>query len=205
MVLLFLTAFALGAAHAVAPDHVAAVGVFVSRARTPREALAHGAHWGVGHAATLTVAGLAVLFASSAWPALVSARAEWLVGVVLIGLGARTVWSAWRWRGVRDLPHAHGPHGHRHPLLGVGMLHGLAGSGAMAAVVPLGTGQRPMQAAVWLVLFGIGTIVAMSLISGAMDWSFRSSTRRAGPAMRWLVGASGAISMVVGAVWLMPR
>lgn len=214
--LLLLTAFSLGAAHAVAPDHLAAVGVFVSRARTPREAFTHGAHWGLGHALTLTLAGLAVLFVTAEWPALLSLRAEWLVGVVLIVLGLRTLWRALRSTEasvMSDVPpgatHAHADgtlhrhaHSHRHPLLGIGMLHGLAGSGAMAAIVPFSTGQHLWQALLWLALFGIGTIAAMACIAGAAGWSLRYSAQRSAKAMRGIVALAGAVSVGVGVLWL---
>jgi len=194
--LLLLTAFTLGAAHAVAPDHLAAVGVFVSHAQSPREALTHGARWGVGHALTLTIAGLAVLFVANEWPQLLSLRAEWLVGVVLIVLGGRTVLRAHH-------AHAHPPsHAHRHPLLGIGMLHGLAGSGAMAAIVPLSAGQHPWRAALWLALFGVGTIAAMALIAGAAGWSLRHSAQRSSRAMQVIVRAAGLASVAVGVLWL---
>lgn len=213
--LLLLTAFTLGAAHAVAPDHLAAVGVFVSRSRSTREALTHGAHWGMGHALTLTLAGLAVLFVAAEWPQLLSVRAEWLVGVVLLGLGTRTLWRAARTSEASftvdahcvDHAHADGTvhrhhHAHRHPLLGIGMLHGLAGSGAMAAVVPLSAGQHPLQAALWLTLFGAGTIAAMSGIAAAAGWSLRTTSRASGRATRLLTGAAGMASITVGAMWL---
>lgn len=216
MPLILLTAFTLGAAHAVAPDHLAAVGVFVSKARSTREAFTHGARWGLGHALTLTMAGLAVLFVTSEWPELLSLRAEWLVGVVLLMLGARTIWQALRGRDTRvaaDVPldavhthadgttHHHG-HTHRHPLLGIGMLHGLAGSGAMAAIVPLSAGQRPWEAALWMALFGAGTVAAMALIAGAAGWSLRYSVQRSARAMRVIMAGAGATSMIVGALWL---
>ena len=215
MLLLLLTAFALGAAHAVAPDHLAAVGVFVSRARSPREALTHGAHWGVGHALTLSVAGFAVLFVASEWPEVVSLRAEWLVGVVLVLLGARAVWRAVRGGDPEftldvstgsEHVHADGTvprHSHRHPLLGIGMLHGLAGSGAMAAIVPLSAGQHPWQAALWLALFGAGTIAAMAFIAAAAGWSLRTTSRASGRSVRMLTGAAGASSVGVGVLWLL--
>jgi cytochrome c biogenesis protein CcdA len=209
MLLVFLTAFILGAAHAVAPDHLAAVGVFVSRARTPREALRHGARWGLGHALTLTVAGLAVLFVASAWPQALSLRAEWLVGVVLLGLGARTIWQAWRGEmavadAEPDSPTPPTPRGerHRHPLLGIGMLHGLAGSGAMAVIVPTSAGRRPFDAALWMGLFGAGTIVAMAVIAGAVGWSLQRSAQRSAGLLRTAVTLAGIMSVVVGAFWL---
>lgn len=215
--LLLVTAFTLGAAHAVAPDHLAAVGVFVSRTRSPREAFRHGARWGIGHALTLTLAGLAVLFAANEWPQLLSLRAEWLVGVALIGLGARSVWRAFRRTDATVLadvppgaPHTHADgtthhhaHLHRHPLLGIGMLHGLAGSGAMAAIVPVSAGQSPWQAGLWLALFGAGTVAAMALIAGAAGWSLRYSAQRSVRATRSIEGAAGAISVGVGILWLL--
>lgn len=205
--LLLLTALLLGATHAIAPDHLAAVGVFVSRARTPREALSHGAHWGMGHALTLTVAGLAVLFVASGWPGLLSMRAEWLVGIVLLVLGARSVVMALRWHSAPLGSHAtestHGhEHGHRHPLVGIGMLHGLAGSGAMASIVPLSTGQQPLEAAVWLALFGVGTVAAMAVLATAAGWSMRYTTRHTWLSLRGFVGMAGMLSMSVGGYWL---
>lgn len=207
-VLLLLTAVALGAAHAVAPDHLAAVGVFVSRSHSTREALTHGARWGLGHALTLTCAGLAVLFVASAWPLTLSLRAEWVVGVVLVALGVRTVWQATRGVFHPSAPnamHVHtsaGSRAHQHPLVGIGMLHGLAGSGAMAAIVPLSAGQHPWQAALWLTLFGVGTIVAMALIAGAAGWSLRVASRQAAHLMRRVAILAGAASIVVGVLWL---
>jgi sulfite exporter TauE/SafE len=214
--LLLATAFALGAAHAVAPDHLAAVGVFVSRARSAREAFTHGARWGLGHALTLTLAGLAVLFVAHEWPAVLSLRAEWLVGVVLVVLGLRTIWQVRHRDGVsvaNDValgsPHRHADgtthqhsHSHRHPLLGIGMLHGLAGSGAMAAIIPVSAGQDPWQAAVWMALFGMGTVAAMAMIAGAAGWSMRFSAQRSARAMRGIVMAAGAASVAVGIFWL---
>ncbi|GAB1342706.1 urease accessory protein UreH domain-containing protein [Gemmatimonas sp.] len=215
--LLLATAFALGAAHAVAPDHLAAVGVFVSRARSTREAFTHGAHWGLGHALTLTLAGLAVLFVAREWPALLSVRAEWLVGVVLVVLGLRTIWQVRRGVGVSvandvsaGMAHRHADgtvhqhrHTHRHPLLGIGMLHGLAGSGAMTAIVPVSAGQDPWQAALWMALFGVGTVAAMAVIAGAAGWSLRFSAQRSARAMRGIVMAAGLASVAVGIFWLL--
>jgi sulfite exporter TauE/SafE len=82
------------------------------------------------------------------------------------------------------------------------MLHGLAGSGAMTAVVPLSTGQQPLQAALWLALFGVGTIAAMALIAGAAGWSLRYSAQRSVRLMRAVVGVAGLVSIAVGVLWL---
>ena len=76
----------------------------------------------------------------------------------------------------------------------------------MAAHVPLGAGEQPLRAAVWLALFGAGTIVAMALIAGAAGWSLRRTVgcgdQYSARTMRHIVTVAGAASIVVGILWL---
>jgi sulfite exporter TauE/SafE len=82
------------------------------------------------------------------------------------------------------------------------MLHGLAGSGAMAAIVPLSSGQHAWQAALWLGLFGAGTIAAMAVIAAAAGFTLRVSARHSVRLLRRVVGAAGVSSILVGVLWL---
>jgi ABC-type nickel/cobalt efflux system permease component RcnA len=62
----------------------------------------------------------------------------------------------------------------RHPLgwaFGVGMVHGLAGSAAIALLV-LGAIPKPEWAALYLVIFGVGTMVGMMVITTAIALPF---------------------------------
>jgi high-affinity nickel-transport protein len=61
--------------------------------------------------------------------------------------------------------------------LAVGLVHGLAGSAAVALLV-LGTIHNPGWAVVYLLLFGVGTIVGMMLITGAMAAPFAHAENR---------------------------
>ena len=63
-----LLGLALGLRHTLEPDHLAAVGTFVSRTRRPAQAAAVGALWGVGHAAAIIALGGLLLAARSALP-----------------------------------------------------------------------------------------------------------------------------------------
>jgi hypothetical protein len=59
----------------------------------------------------------------------------------------------------------------------VGMVHGLAGSAALALLV----GQSlpsPAWGLVYIAVFGVGSIVGMALLSGALAWSMTLTARR---------------------------
>ena len=60
--------FMLGAAHALEPDHVAAVATPVGEQRRVRVSCLLGAFWGLGHTAALLAAGAAVIVFRVAMP-----------------------------------------------------------------------------------------------------------------------------------------
>jgi len=121
---------------------------------------------------------------------------------------------------VHSHSHGHGPdaHGHRddqtpqawldrrlgrvgiynlvRPLV-VGLLHGLAGSAAVALLV-LAIIQTPGWAIAYLVLFGIGTIVGMMLITVAVAAPLLYTSRRLSGIDRHLRIASGLLSLGFG-------
>jgi high-affinity nickel-transport protein len=79
----------------------------------------------------------------------------------------------------------------------VGIVHGLAGSAAVALLV-LATIQSSRWALLYLLVFGIGTIAGMMLITMAIGVPFATSGRKFARAHRGLRLASGAISLVFG-------
>lgn len=121
---------------------------------------------------------------------------------------------------VHSHPHGHGPeeHGHREedtsparldrrfgrlglyhvlrPLI-VGVVHGLAGSAAVALLV-LTTIRNPVWATAYLLVFGIGTIAGMMLITGAIAVPFAYTARRFERSTRYLATASGLLSLALG-------
>jgi hypothetical protein len=81
----------------------------------------------------------------------------------------------------RRVKHAADPHRHAHRLparsLLVGMVHGLAGSAALALMVGQSVGGAAFQL-VYIALFGLGSIVGMALLSGALAFSVNLSGRK---------------------------
>ena len=82
------------------------------------------------------------------------------------------------------------------PLI-VGMVHGLAGSAAVALLV-LTTIGNSAWAVVYLLVFGVGTIAGMMLITAGLAWPLRAATTRFAGLPRRLRLASGVISLVAG-------
>ena len=79
----------------------------------------------------------------------------------------------------------------------VGIVHGLAGSAAIALLV-LSTIQQPRWGVLYLLIFGLGTVIGMMLITGAMAVPFSMAGYRFAWLNRGLVTGSGLISLAFG-------
>jgi hypothetical protein len=152
-------------------------------------------------------------------PARVSDLFELFVAVMLVGLGLRAVHLAGRQGPVGPArEHHHGrlvhnhagatPHVHvgkwtlaRRPLL-VGAVHGLAGSGALTALV---VATLPSTAAriTYMAVFGLGSTLGMAALSGLLGWPLARAGQNRGLA-RGLSLAVGCVSTVLGVFWGYP-
>ena len=79
----------------------------------------------------------------------------------------------------------------------IGIVHGLAGSAAVALLV-LSTIREPRWAVLYLVVFGIGTIAGMMLITWILALPLTLMGARFAWLNRTLIVGSGAISLVFG-------
>ena len=82
------------------------------------------------------------------------------------------------------------------PLV-VGLVHGLAGSAAVALLV-LALIKNPWWAVAYLLLFGMGTIAGMTLITLAIAAPLAYASRRFSRLERHLRVASGLLSLAFG-------
>ena len=181
------TTMALGLRHASDPDHLVAVTSLVAAEDgDTRRAARLGAWWGLGHAGVLLVVGLPLIFLKSELPPWLESGAEKAVGVVILLLAAR-VMAKWARGDYRASAHAHrDSHGrrrhlrrgsdHRHvqvrspaQALSIGMLHGLAGTGAVVLLL-IAALPTQLEAAAALAVFAPMSVASMALLTGMFAW-----------------------------------
>jgi hypothetical protein len=194
--------FFLGMRHATDADHVMAVTTIVSRERSARSALWVGALWGVGHTATILVVGGMIVVFGLVIPPRVGLSMEFSVAVMLVVLGAMNLTGAMQ----RIDEAAHGAKHHPvddkarglrlRPLI-VGVVHGLAGSAAVALLV-LTTIRDAAWALCYLAIFGGGTVLGMMLLTSAMAVPVAAASHRFGSFERVLSRATGLASIAFG-------
>ena len=196
--------FLLGMRHATDADHVVAVTTIVSRDRTLRGAARIGSLWGAGHTLTVLLVGGAIILFGLAIPPRVGLALELSVGVMLVVLGALSIAAG---RHAHDHAHAAVDHVDRRlgarqsyallrPLL-VGVVHGLAGSAAVALLV-LGTIREPIAALAYLAVFGVGTVAGMVLITTALAVPLAAASGAFTRVARWVGVAAGVGSVAFG-------
>ncbi len=204
------------------PDHLAAVAPLAARAH--RGAWRCGFRWGVGHSAGVALVGLLALGLREALP--LEALSNWgerLVGVMLIGIGFWGFRQAARIQ-IHSHTHTHdgethahvhfhsaehgtakshegAGHSHGHAAVGIGALHGLAGSSHFLGVLPALALPSTRAAVAYLLAFAVGTILAMAGFSSVLGW-MGARLGGGGRAYRGLIQACAVAAIAIGMWWL---
>jgi sulfite exporter TauE/SafE len=181
-----LIGFLLGLQHAVEADHLAAVSAIVSEKKNIFSASIIGGLWGIGHTISLLAVGTLVIFLKLQISESVEAKLEAIVGGMLVLLGINALRKLFTAREIHAHSHEHDgvrPHTHVHlhkdksseseekshhrlspRSVLIGMVHGLAGSAALMLLV-LPTIASPLIALIYILIFGVGSIAGMMLMS----------------------------------------
>jgi high-affinity nickel permease len=204
--------FLQGLRHALDADHLVAVSTIVSEHKSILRSSLIGTFWGLGHTVALAVVSAFIILLRPTIPEHVLPYLETPVAVMLVGLGVSAIWRAVRDGGWKIHTHTHDHdqsqhshvhvhsnqhHQHQHRLIRlgrrpflVGVVHGLAGS----AVVTLAVVAAIPSVALgfmWLLVFGVGTIGGMLLMSAAISLPFILTARR-------FSAINGAIRLLAG-------
>jgi ABC-type nickel/cobalt efflux system permease component RcnA len=212
-----------GLKHATEVDHVVAVSTIASRQRNVWRSALVGALWGAGHTASLLIAGVLVLSLRIAIPESVSKWLEFCVALMIIGLGVAALWRSLQKRNdVHVHEHSHDGMSHVHihfhesetrrnhdqkhshavsaigikPVL-IGMVHGLAGSGALTLLVLTQIGSVVIGL-LYLGVFGLGSVVGMLLMSGLIGLPFAMTKRSLSGLHQRLQFAAALVSIAFG-------
>ena len=214
----------LGMRHSTDPDHVVAVSTIVSRERSVRHAALIGVLWGIGHTLTISIVGAAIILFGLVIPPRIGLSMEFTVALMLILLGVLNLTGVLQWltrkftprnevvasRGLTTSEEAtnrtdrlvnraigrYGLYQLVRPLV-IGLVHGLAGSAAVALLV-LSTIHSPLWAIAYLVVFGLGTIAGMMLMTTMIALPIAYTGNRFARAGNYLGVFSGVVSTAFG-------
>jgi ABC-type nickel/cobalt efflux system permease component RcnA len=214
-----------GLKHATEVDHVVAISTIVSQNRSLLRSALVGVFWGAGHTAALMITGVIVVLLRVAIPVRVSHWLEFGVALMILGLGASALWRALR-KGSEVHVHEHSHdgvahlhvhfheattrHDQRHPAthdhavssIGIkpvliGMMHGLAGSGALTLLV-LTQISSAWLGLLYLAIFGLGSVAGMLLMSGLIGLPFALTSRNLSGLHHRLQAAVACLSIAFG-------
>lgn len=186
--------FVLGIRHAADSDHVVAVTAIAARHQRVGPAAWIGVVWGLGHSLTICVVGGLIILFNLVVPPRVGLALEFAVGIALTIVGTLNV--AGKGGFLSSTPEDGKATGIRAFVLG--LVHGLAGSAAVALLV-LATVHDPLAACLYLVVFGLGTICGMLLVTVAFASPVAVLARRFAWDGTTLRLATGLLSLAVGA------
>ncbi len=207
----------LGMRHSTDPDHVVAVSTIVTRERSVRQGAVIGMMWGFGHTLTIFLVGAAIILFKLTIPPRLGLSMEMAVAFMLILLGVLNLTGVLQRLSQRFAPASwanayQATSGTAETLkpksglvqrfgyyqllrpLGIGLVHGLAGSAAVALLV-LSMIHSPAWAVAYLIVFGLGTVLGMMLMTTVMAIPIALSGRGFS---RYLTLASGVVSVCFG-------
>lgn len=141
-----------GVVHAFDADHVVSMASFVDQKSKINNVLKYAAKWGFGHGGILLVLAAFLVFIGYQLPHWFVYYAEVFVGIVLIYLGIRL------WRMVAQQDNEIKANKHEHTPLFIGMLHGVAGSAPILALLP---NMVQSQFLLHIALFSAGCLIGM--------------------------------------------
>lgn len=221
MISILLLGLLLGMRHAFEADHVAAVATITIQEKSLPKALKLGVAWGIGHTIMLFLFGSIILFVTDIIPEKIVYWLEFSVGVMLVILGidiirrvivdrvhfhshshetGETHFHAHSHKGEKSAHHEDKSHEHQHKMtsstsraLLIGMVHGMAGSAALI-ILALQTVSSPWIGILYIILFGVGSIIGMALFSFVLVIPLRAT--------RHLTGLFNSLQVAVGMLTL---
>lgn len=158
----------VGFGHAFEADHLIAVSNIVTKRNKPWLAIKDGIFWGLGHTSTIFLIGLLMIVGKSTMFNGVFGYLEAVVGLMLIILGVYRLNQVNRGSRHQTLADPEDKH---HLAYGVGLIHGLAGSGALILLVMTEI-EQISTSLIYLLIFGLGSILGMLLAAGIFSLPF---------------------------------
>lgn len=175
-----------------------AVATVMVEAPSPRRGIFYAGCWGLGHASMLVLVAGPLVMLRVELPDRLSTLLELCVGAMLVYLGVQTL---------RNARHESTPmHDHTTPVFkrgrrpfAIGVMHGLAGSGALAALIALGSPTVTAGLAC-VALYASGTVLGMVALA-ALAGPMLARVGRLPELATAITRVAGVASIVIGITW----
>ena len=188
LIILLLYALYEGLIHAFEADHILAVTNIVSQRNNLLPAIKDGIFWGLGHTSTIFLVGIIMIVFKVNIPPGAFSYFEATVGLMLIIVASYRLFLFLRDEQTTISFHKHkhehageNKHLHTHIHLkgknlhkasyGIGIVHGLAGSGTLVVLIMTQI-ESIANSVLYLVIFGLGSIVGMTCVAGIFSVPF---------------------------------
>ena len=186
----FLTIYA-GLEHAFEADHLLAVNTLVSHRENLKQSLKDGIFWGIGHTTTIFFVGILMIGFKLNIGENVFKNFEAGVGIMLIFLGIYRMSKLY-------FPKQHNhTHNTSRAAFGVGLIHGLAGSGALVVLV-ISQMKTPFEGLMYILIFGLGSIFGMFLAAYLFSIPYTKSLLKSKKLQASLVIISSLLCIIYG-------
>jgi ABC-type nickel/cobalt efflux system permease component RcnA len=212
----------IGLVHAFEPDHLSAVSTQLLQNKNTTSgskkigvlsltisSSLRGAFWGMGHTSSIMLIGILIAGLSLNIPDNFFVSAEVVVGLMLILLAIFTFANKSIFKQKHVHPHEHSNgishthfhthnenHKHDHKAYLIGCVHGIAGSGGLVALIASTMNGFDMMI-YFLILFGIGSIIGMTVASGILGLPFILFSKMSS-ATKYLRYAIAGITFIIG-------
>ena len=187
---IFLTIYA-GLEHAFEADHLLAVNTLVSHRENLKQSLKDGIFWGIGHTTTIFLVGILMIGFKLNIGENIFKNFEAGVGIMLIFLGIYRMSKLY-------FPKQHNhTHNTSRAAFGVGLIHGLAGSGALVVLV-ISQMKTPFEGLMYILIFGLGSIFGMFLAAYLFSIPYTKSLLKSKKLQASLVIVSSLLCIIYG-------
>jgi len=220
--LIIMAGLMIGLVHAFEPDHLSAVSTQLLQNKNTTSgskkigvlsltisSSLRGAFWGMGHTSSIMLIGILIAGLSLNIPDNFFVSAEVVVGFMLIILAIFTFANKSIFKQKHIHPHEHSNgishthfhthsenHKHGHKAYLIGCVHGIAGSGGLVALIASTMSGFDMMI-YFLILFGIGSIIGMTVASGILGLPFILLSKISS-ATKYLRYAIAGITFIIG-------
>lgn len=181
-----LFAAVVGFNHAFEADHVLAVGNLANKRSSFLAAIKDGLFWGLGHTSMILVVGCIIIIGKLTLNIATFDYLEILVGITLITLGVYRLIKI----NSKSLPHLKMDKRGNKLAYSIGLIHGLAGSGAVV-LIAMSEIESSALSIIYMLLFGAGSILGMVIVAILFKIPMTSKTRvnsKVQVAFLWLSG-----------------